>query len=144
VAQGWLLLIYKIPREPTAARVHVWRSLQRLGAASLQDAAWVLPETARTREQLQWLSAEIVERGGEASLFSTELLFAGDPQALRAMFELPVRGEYQSILAALKRKKPDLPELAKRYTQARERDYFSSQLGEEVRTRLLQAQENRP
>ena len=136
----WLLLIYKIAREPTAGRVYVWRKLKQLGAVSMQDAAWVLPATARTREQFQWLAAEIVELGGEVSLFTSELIYAHDEKALQDAFEEPVRGEYESILTALKRRNPDLAALAKQYVQAKSRDYFSCKLGEQVRARLLKAQ----
>ena len=53
----WLLLAYKVPREPSANRVYVWRKLKRLGAVALQDAVWVLPATAHTRERFRWLAA---------------------------------------------------------------------------------------
>ena len=68
----WLLLIYKVPNEPSAARVYVWRKLKSLGALLLHDSAWVLPATARTREKLQWLTTEIIERGGEAMLWEAQ------------------------------------------------------------------------
>src|SRR4051794_32701297 len=57
----WLLLLYKIPREPTVGRVSVWRKLKRLGAILLHDAVWVLPPSPRTKEEFQWLVAEIQE-----------------------------------------------------------------------------------
>ena len=63
-AEKWLLLAYKVQREPSANRVYVWRQMKQLGAIALQDAVWVLPETPRTREQFQWLAAEITELGG--------------------------------------------------------------------------------
>ena len=47
----WLLLVYRIPREPTSGRVYVWRKLKQLGAIAVQDAVWMLPATPRTREQ---------------------------------------------------------------------------------------------
>ena len=47
----WLLLAYKVPRDPSAARVYVWRKLKKLGAVALQDAVWVLPSTPQTLEQ---------------------------------------------------------------------------------------------
>src|SRR5256885_9772574 len=65
----WVLLVYKIPREPTASRAQVWRKLKRLGALLLHDAVWVLPATPWTREQFQWLTVEIGELGGEAYLW---------------------------------------------------------------------------
>jgi len=136
----WLLLIYRIPREPTAARVYVWRKLKQLGAVAMQDAVWVLPATPRTREQLQWLAAEIVELGGEASLFASQALLAGQQAALQEQFQSPVRAAYGEILSALKRRQPDLPALSKRFQQAKAQDYFQCPLGEEVRRKLVAAQ----
>ena len=72
----WVLLVYKIPREPTASRAQVWRKLKRLGALLLHDAVWVLPATPWTREQFQWLAVEIGELGGEAHLWESHLLLA--------------------------------------------------------------------
>jgi Protein ChrB, N-terminal len=135
----WLLLAYRIPREPTAGRVYVWRKLKQLGAVAVQDAVWVLPLAPRTQEQFQWLAAEIVELGGDVSLFASELVFARDTKALRAAFENPVREQYQAILAALKRKNPHLAALSKQYVQTKQGDYFQSELGERVRARLLEA-----
>lgn len=133
----WLLLVYRIPREPTASRVYVWRKLKQLGAISAQDAIWVLPATPRTREQFRWLASEIVELQGEASLFLSEVVFAGNGPPLREQFEAPVKAAYQEILAALKRPKPDLAALSKKYQQTREQDYFHCELESQVRKKLL-------
>ena len=133
----WLLLVYKIPREPTAGRVYVWRKLKQLGAVLLHDAVWVLPANPRTREQFQWLSAEIVELRGEASLFVSEFVFGHDDAALRERFEEPVTAAYKEMLAALKRRRPDLAALAKRYQQIKDQDYFQSPLADRVRDSLL-------
>lgn len=136
---NWLLLVYKVPREPTSSRVYVWRKLKQLGAISMQDAIWVLPANPRTQEHFQWLAAEIMELGGEVSLFQSAMLVASDHDALRQQFEEPVRSVYQDILKSLKRKKPDLAALSKLYQQTRERDYFPNELGEQVRAKLLRA-----
>jgi hypothetical protein len=139
VAKPWLLLVYKIPREPTAGRVYVWRKLKQLGAIALQDAVWVLPRTDRTHEQFQWLAAEITELGGEAMLWEAEQLYATDTESLRKEFVKPVESEYRDILAALKKKDRDLAVLSKRFQQAQSRDYFGSDLGHQVRERLISA-----
>src|SRR6266704_1735737 len=110
----WLLLVCRIPREPTAGRVYVWRKLKQLGAIAVQDAVWVLPATPRTREQFQWLAAEITELGGEPSLFSSQALLTNQEQSLREQFEAPVREAYHEILTALKRRQRDLTALSKR------------------------------
>ena len=135
----WLLLAYRIPREPSASRVYVWRKMKQLGAVSLQDAVWVLPASARTREQFQWLAAEITELGGDASLWEADLIYATDHHALRRQFEETVDETYREILSWLKRKNPDLAALSKRYQQAQQHDFFQSQLGRQVRDKLLAA-----
>ena len=61
---SWVLLAYRLPREPSNPRVGVWRKLERLGVARLGDGLVALPADARTREQLDWLAEEIVEAGG--------------------------------------------------------------------------------
>src|SRR5258708_7065785 len=107
--------------------------MKQLGAVLLQDAVWALPTTTRTREQFQWLAAEITELGGEASFWASDLLYASDEQALQRQFEAHVDEMYRDILASLKRKGRDLAELSKRYQQAQSQDYFQSKLGQQVR-----------
>jgi hypothetical protein len=136
----WLLLVYRIPREPTAARVFVWRKLKRLNAVAMQDAVWVLPATPRTQEQLQWLAAEISELDGNAVLWQADQLYATDTEALRGQFVEAIETEYRKILAGLKKKKRDLADLSKRFQQAQARDYFASPLGLQVRECLLAAE----
>ena len=140
----WLSLSYKIPREPSANRVYVWRKMKQLGAVLLQDAVWVLPESARTREQFQWLAAEITELGGEASLWASDLIYATDEQALRRQFEEPVEAAYRDILKGLTRKSRDLAALAKRYQQTQAQDFFQHKLGQQVRDKLLTARDVKP
>jgi hypothetical protein len=137
----WLLLHYKIPREPTASRVYVWRKLKRLGAVLLHDAIWVLPDTPRTKEQFQWLAAEITELEGEAVLWETHLIAGGSlgEESLIKEFTTQVETLYTEILTALMLPAPDLGVLSKRYQQARLQDYFHSQVGQEVREKLLAA-----
>ena len=137
--KSWLLLVYRIPREPTAGRVFVWRKLKQLGAIALQDAVWVLPQTRRTQEQFQWLAAEITDLKGEAMLWDAEQLYATDAETLRQQFIEPVEIEYREIMAALKKKDRDLAALSKRFQEAQGRDYFASELGPRTRDKLLAA-----
>jgi hypothetical protein len=133
----WVTLAYKIPREPSAARVSVWRKLKRLGAVSLQDAVWVLPETPRTKEQFQWLATEISELGGEVTFWVSELLFATSEEDLIRQFTDQVDDGYHEVLALLKRKNADLTTLSLRYQQLQSQDYFQSKVGQKVRKALL-------
>jgi hypothetical protein len=134
----WMLLIYKVPNEPTSARVYVWRKLKKLGASLLHDAVWVLPGTAQTREQLRWLGAEIVELSGEATVWESRLM-SGDEDQLVQQFVAAVEPVYREILSALKKDDPDLAMISRRYQQVRMLDYFDSTLGRQVREALVAA-----
>jgi hypothetical protein len=136
---SWVLLVYKIPREPTASRAQVWRKLKRLGALLLHDAFWVLPATSWTREQLQWLAVEIGELGGEAYLWESHLLLNGQADALVQQFQVRVVAAHQEILDGLKRDAANLLALSCKYQQVRAQDYFHSALGTHVRERLMSA-----
>ena len=135
----WVLLVYKIPREPTASRAQVWRKLKRLGALLLHDAVWVLPATPWTREQFQWLAVEIGELGGEAHLWESHLLLNGQAEALIQQFQARVNAGYQEILEELEQEDADLVALSRTYQQVRAQDYFHSALGTHVRERLMSA-----
>jgi hypothetical protein len=135
----WLLMVYTVPREPSASRVYVWRKFNRLGAILLQDATWVLPDTPQTREQFKWLAAEIKELGGNATLWLSQLFLHGQEAELTRQFEAALRTPYEEILAGLKRKKPDLIALSRRYQQLQSQDYFNSELGRKSRAALLAA-----
>src|SRR5258708_3619980 len=136
---SWVLLVYKIPREPTSSRAAVWRKLKRLGALLLHDAAWVLPATAWTREQFQWLAVEIGELGGEAYLWESRLLLNGQAEGLVRQFQTRVETAYQEILDELEQDNADLVALSRTYQQVRAQDYFHSALGTQVRERLMRA-----
>jgi DNA-binding transcriptional regulator PaaX len=135
----WLLLVHKTPREPTARRVFVWRKLKQLGAVMLQDSVWALPAGRHPQEQLQWLAAEIVEIGGEATIFAAHTLAENDAAKLVRQFLDAIEADYNEILLALKRRDRDLGALSRKYQLIRSRDYFDSKLGERVRRDLLTA-----
>lgn len=139
----WLLMTYKIQREPTAGRVYVWRKMKQLGAVAVQDAVWVLPATARTQEQFQWLATEITELGGEATFWLADMVYESCDRSLQQQFELPVEKAYREILTALKSKDRDLAALSKRFQEALAQDYFQIELGQRARDRLLAAQGGR-
>jgi len=135
----WVLLVYKIPREPTSSRATIWRKLKRLGALLLHDAVWVLPATPWTREQFQWLAVEIGELEGEAYLWESHLLLNGQADALAQQFQARVDAVYQEILNEVERKDADLVALSRKYQQVRAQDYFHSEVGIRVRERLMSA-----
>ena len=77
-------------------------------------------------------------------LFQSQLVFATDGPSLREQFEAPVRAAYEEILEGLKRRKPDLATLSKKYQQTKDQDYFQCELAERVRKKLLSAKGDEP
>lgn len=135
----WLVFIYKVPNEPSARRVYVWRKLKTMGAILLQDSAWVLPANPRTREKMQWLAAEIKEmEGGDATLWEASQIFTGRDVELEDQFSRQVDTLYNDIMKQLQKKRPDLAALSRQYQLARSQDYFQSELGKKVYEALLE------
>jgi hypothetical protein len=95
----WVLLAYRLPREPSGPRVTLWRKLRRLGVVQLLDGLVALPADARTREQLEWLADEVVEAGGEAWVWLGRLGSAGQERALASRMAEVVAADYEAVIA---------------------------------------------
>ena len=95
--QRWLLLVHTLPTRPSNLRVRTWRRLQQLGALPLKQAAYVLPDSPATREDFQWLKAEIEAARGEASVFTAEAVDAVSDAALVEEFRASSEGAYQAL-----------------------------------------------
>ncbi len=93
---GWLLLIYRVPSEPTRLRSTVWRRLKRLGAIYLQNSAAALPASVGAERALRKLRSEIIGMSGTAVLLSCSVL-AGQGDILAA-FQAARDDEYDEIV----------------------------------------------
>ncbi|MDW4572955.1 Chromate resistance protein ChrB [Microbacterium sp. M3] len=60
---SWLLLIPKVPAEPSRHRVAVWRELRRIGAVPAASGAWTVPDLPAFTEALPTVR-ELAQRGG--------------------------------------------------------------------------------
>src|ERR1700744_5078430 len=83
--RGWLLLIDRVPPEPTRLRSTVWRRIKSLGAIYLQNSAAALPASAATERALRKLRREILDMSGTAILLSCDVL-AGEAD-VRSAFQ---------------------------------------------------------
>lgn len=95
-ARGWLLLVYRVPSEPTRLRAAVWRRLKSLGAIYLQNSAAALPATVEAERALRRLRREILDMSGTAVLLSCSVL-AGEPEVIAA-FQAARNDEYDEVL----------------------------------------------
>jgi hypothetical protein len=92
----WLLLIYRVPPEPTRLRSTVWRRIKSLGAIYLQNSAAALPASTANERALRKLRREITDMSGTAMLMSASVL-AGEAEVL-AMFQAARNDEYEEIV----------------------------------------------
>ena len=126
--RDWVLLAYRLPRDPSTPRISLWRRLRRLGAAQLGDGLVALPADDRTREQLEWLAGEVVEAGGEATVWLAQPATAAQGRALADRMRSRAAEDYREVTEAA-RAGGDLrtrARLRRALRAIRARDYFSA------------------
>jgi hypothetical protein len=130
-----VLLAYRLPREPSSPRIALWRKLKRLGVAQLLDGLVALPLDSRNREQLEWLADDVVEAGGEATIWIGALASAGQERELASAMAEVVALDYRQVIDAaneasasvsesLGQRKRTLARLRRELRRVRARDYF--------------------
>ena len=148
----WVLLVYRVPREPSRHRVAVWRKLRDLGALYLQDGVAALPEDAVTREQLEWLQLRVREAEGEATLWEGRPGTVAEEAELVEAFRSSREEAYRGIITEAERLRrkaemgggalsEQLGKLEREFRAQRRRDYFRSPLRGEAAAALKAARE---
>lgn len=95
---SWLLLTYKVPAEPSRNRVAVWRRIRGMGAVYLQNSICVLPSSLDHQRQFRMVQADIEQAGGEAVIFETQALDAGQEERVVAYFKKDREQDYEEFL----------------------------------------------
>jgi hypothetical protein len=129
---SWVLLAYRLPREPSTPRSTLWRKLRRLGTVQVLDGLAALPLDARNREQLEWLADEVIEAGGEATIWVAELGSAAQERELASRMADAVAADYRALIeGALSaeeqppgKRRRSLARLRRGLRRIRARDYF--------------------
>lgn len=109
----WLVLVYRIPSEPTRLRATVWRRLKALGAIYLQNSVAALPKNLASERALRKLRHEILEMSGTAVLMNGSAI-AGGSTILEA-YQAARSDEYDEIID---RCTGFLAEVEKEYTKS--------------------------
>jgi len=96
----WVLLSYRLPREPSGPRTTLWRRLKRLGVAQIADGLVALPADARTREQLEWLADDVLAANGTSGLWLARPTTSTQERELATGMAAARSGEYRAVAVA--------------------------------------------
>jgi hypothetical protein len=134
----WVLLAYRLPREPSTPRITLWRKLRRLGAVQLVDGLVALPSDPKTVEAFDWLADEVLEAGGEAWTWRGQPGSKAQEQALRERMTAAVVEEYRALLAEVRdaREEPSrrtIERLRRDLRRIEVRDHFAPKEREHAR-----------
>ncbi|WP_369263331.1 Chromate resistance protein ChrB [Streptomyces sp. R35] len=98
-AVRWVVLLVRLPTAPSRHRVAVWRELRRIGALSLGQGTWAVPDVPVFADGL----ARAVELAGRADGEVVTLDAAGrtpaDSAHLRALFTAARSADWTEFLA---------------------------------------------
>lgn len=150
---GWLLLIYTLPSQPSRKRAYVWRELKKLGAVYLRDGVAILPARPDLSDRLSGVRDRIEEYEGTVDLIEAPAFPAGRERDLVARFNEERDSEYREVYHACVRFLRDVlhdvdaeefgfpgvgnlesefARLTRWNEQVRERDYFGGTEGDRV------------
>jgi hypothetical protein len=106
--QKWLLLIHQIPPRPNALRVKIWRRLQQVGAVAIKQSVYVMPLSAQSQEDLNWILKEIIEGGGEGSISEARFVEGLSDEQVIALFHAARKSDYEKLIREIDALLPEL------------------------------------
>jgi hypothetical protein len=102
----WLVLIHQLPPTPAYLRVKAARRLAAVGAVALKNTVYALPRSDGALEDLAWVRKEIVDGGGDATVFAAQVVEGLRDDEVEALFRAARDVDYHAladeIRAALK------------------------------------------
>jgi hypothetical protein len=140
----WLLLLLRLPTTQKAERVAIWRKLKKSGAIQIQTSTYVLPDEPARYEAFQWLTQEVRDAGGDATLVRAREIEGLPNNKLVALFNAARDKQYSDLKKVLQKliERPkrsgsefaaaDLERLTRQFREIRGVDFFDSARGHDV------------
>ncbi|MGZ2442190.1 Chromate resistance protein ChrB [Sinorhizobium medicae] len=154
---SWLLLTYKVPPEPAAKRVALWRRLKGMGAVYLQNGVCLLPKTDDHVRGLKMIENGVSEMAGESVILETVALDRHQEEKVISRFKADRDEAYREFIdkcgdfeaeiakeraadhftyAELEENDVDLKKLQGWFEKIRKLDFYGAALAAEAGERL--------
>ena len=95
----WIVLVFRVPAEPSRHRVAVWRELRRTGAVSLGQSAWLAPAAPAFADGIARAVQLVETAGGEAVVLDAAGHAPADRERLAAVYTAAREAEWVEFLA---------------------------------------------
>lgn len=144
----WILLVYRVPSEPSSSRVSIWRDLKRAGVLYLQQCVCIAPDQNDLRAAFTAIREKVGRLGGSSNFFEVSDLPADEEASLRAGFRDLVAAQFAEIVEECETKfvkevefehfrqnytfaeaeeiEQDLDKIRRWYARVQERDWFEA------------------
>lgn len=95
----WLVLVIKLPADPSRHRVAVWRELRKIGALSLGQGIWAVPEVPVFADGIQRALDLTDSAGGQGVTLQASGRSPEDAVRFREMFTAARSADWAEFLA---------------------------------------------
>ena len=99
VQTQWTVLVLRLPARPSRHRVAVWRELRRVGALSLGQGVWAVPDVPVFAEGVERALGLTRDADGEAVVLTASGRDPGDARRFQAMFTAAREEDWTEFLA---------------------------------------------
>lgn len=130
----WLLLLVRLPATHKAERVAIWRKLKKSGAIPIQTSTYILPDQSACHETFQWLTQQIRDAGGDATLIRAREIEGLSNEKLIGLFNAARAKEYVALRKSISARNVD--RIRRQFREIRQTDFFNCPRGREIETLL--------
>jgi hypothetical protein len=152
---GWLLLLAQLPSTPSSVRVALWRRLRAVGATTMVNSAWLLPDTVQHAALFAQLREDITRHHGTGFVLNVPSMPPEVSETVVQRFRADRAREYDEFaerctalldeigketkaekytFAEMEEGEQDLEKLARWLTEIHARDFFPDERRQQAAT----------